>query len=302
MNIIEVKNLKKYFGEVKAVDDISFSVKEGELFAFLGLNGAGKSTVISIICSVLRRDSGTVTVDGMNIDENSDKIKGELGIVFQNSVLDSMLSGKDNLKTRAGLYGIYGGECEKRIKELSELLDTGDFLKRSVGKLSGGQRRRLDIARALIHKPKILILDEPTTGLDPWSRRTVWEVIGKLRKERGLTVFLTTHYMEEAAEADRVVIMDSGKISAEGTPNELKNRFAGDYIRLYNVGRANLERYNIPFTEENGFLQITADSTAGAKELILKYPELFDDFEVVKGKMDDVFLSVTGKKPKEDEE
>ena len=195
MHIIEVENLQKSFGQVRAVDGISFSVEKGSLFAFLGLNGAGKSTTISIMTSTLARDGGKVTIDGLDIDRDSAKIKSKIGIVFQDSVLDSVLSGRDNLKTRAGLYGIYGKDYDERIKNLSDLLDLHDFIKRPVGKLSGGQRRRLDVARALINDPKILILDEPTTGLDPRSRKTVWEVIDRYRREKGLTVFLTTHYM-----------------------------------------------------------------------------------------------------------
>lgn len=302
MHIIEVENLQKSFGQVRAVNGISFSVEQGSLFAFLGLNGAGKSTTISIITSTLARDGGKVTIDGMDIDRDSAKIKSEVGIVFQDSVLDSALSGKENLKTRAGLYGVYGKDCEARIKALSDLLDLYDFLKRPVGKLSGGQRRRLDVARALINDPKILILDEPTTGLDPRSRKMVWEVIDRYRREKGLTVFLTTHYMEEAAEADYVVILDSGKIAAEGTPNDLKNRYAGDFIRLYNSDKAALSVKGISFTEENGCLQIETENTRVAKELIMSNPELFDDFEIIKGKMDDVFLAATGKQLKGENE
>ena len=302
MHIIEVENLQKSFGQVRAVDGISFSVEKGSLFAFLGLNGAGKSTTISIMTSTLARDGGKVTIDGLDIDRDSAKIKSEIGIVFQDSVLDSVLSGRDNLKTRAGLYGIYGKDYDERIKNLSDLLDLHDFIKRPVGKLSGGQRRRLDVARALINDPKILILDEPTTGLDPRSRKTVWEVIDRYRCEKGLTVFLTTHYMEEAAEADYVVILDSGKIAAEGTPNDLKNRYTGDFIRLYNGDKTALSKKGIAFSEENGYLQIEAENTREAKELILQNPELFDDFEIIKGKMDDVFLSATGKQLKGENE
>lgn len=302
MHIIEVENLQKSFGQVRAVDGISFSVEKGSLFAFLGLNGAGKSTTISIMTSTLARDGGKVTIDGLDIDRDSAKIKSEIGIVFQDSVLDSVLSGRDNLKTRAGLYGIYGKDYDERIKSLSDLLDLHDFIKRPVGKLSGGQRRRLDVARALINDPKILILDEPTTGLDPRSRKTVWEVIDRYRREKGLTVFLTTHYMEEAAEADYVVILDSGKIAAEGTPNDLKNRYTGDFIRLYNGDKTALSKKGIAFSEENGYLQIEAENTREAKELILQNPELFDDFEIIKGKMDDVFLSATGKQLKGENE
>lgn len=212
-NIIEIENLSKSFKDVKAVSDLSFSVKKGELFAFLGINGAGKSTTISIICNQLKKDSGKIVIDGVDIDKNSESINSKLGVVFQASVLDGFLTVYDNLKNRAALYGIYGKEFEKRIDELSDILNFKDLLKRSVKKLSGGQRRKIDIARALFHHPKILILDEPTTGLDPQTRKNIWNVINKLRKEEKITVLLTTHYMEEAADADYVVIIDSGKKS-----------------------------------------------------------------------------------------
>ena len=227
-NIIEISHLSKSFGEVKAVQDLSFCVKKGELFAFLGINGAGKSTTINIMCGQLSKDSGSIVIDEHDLDKNINLIKRELGVVFQSSVLDASLSVYDNLESRAALYGITGAAFRKRLAELAELLEFKDLLKRALGKLSGGQRRRIDIARALFHKPKILILDEPTTGLDPQTRKTLWNVVSNLRKNENMTVFLTTHYMEEAAEADYVVILDSGKISAEGTPLALKNTYTGD--------------------------------------------------------------------------
>ncbi|PWM44713.1 MAG: ABC transporter [Clostridiales bacterium] len=299
MNIIEIKNLKKSFKEIKAVDDISFRVKEGELFAFLGLNGAGKSTTISIISGILGKDSGSVFVNGYDISKDPDKIKSDIGIVFQQSVLDKVLTVKENLRIRAALYNISGAAFEKRLSELCNLLDLNDLLKRPVDKLSGGQRRRIDVARALFHSPKILILDEPTTGLDPQSRIMVWTVVEKLRKTDGLTVFMTTHYMEEAAEADYVVILENGKIAANGTPNDLKNEFTGDFIKLYGVDKCELEKREILYTEENGYLQIFVKNTKEAKDLITQNGDIFNDFEVVKGKMDDVFLAATGKTIKE---
>lgn len=294
-NIIEIKNLNKSFKDVKAVQDLSFRVKEGELFAFLGLNGAGKSTTISIICGQLKKDSGSVTVNGFDLDKNIEGIKSELGVVFQNSVLDKPLSVKSNLENRAALYGITGADFEKRLSELSRMLDFGELLNRPVGKLSGGQRRRVDIARALIHNPKILILDEPTTGLDPQTRHTLWEVVSNLRKNTGMTVFLTTHYMEEAADADYIVILDSGKISAEGTPLDLKNTYSGDYITLYETDENRVKSLGFKYeTLKDGF-RISVPNTAAATELIIKNPNLFKDYEITKGKMDDVFLAVTGK-------
>ena len=295
-NIIEIKNLKKYFGEVKAVDDISFSVHKGSLFAFLGLNGAGKSTTINMICGVLKKDAGEIFIDGINASEDESAAKCCLGVVYQNSVLDKFLSVYDNLKSRATVYGIYGEDFKNRLAEISKLLSLDELLKRDYGKLSGGQRRRVDIARALIHKPKILILDEPTTGLDPQTRKSVWQVIERLRKNDKITVFLTTHYMEEAADADYVVILDSGKVVAEGTPIELKNQFTGDFITIYNTTEAKVKKLKKDYQKVQDGFKIAVENTAEATELILKNPEIFEDYEIVKGKMDDVFLSATGKK------
>ena len=295
-NIIQIEHLNKSFGDVHAVNDLSFRVKSGELFAFLGVNGAGKSTTISIICGQLSKDSGTVTIDGNDLDNGLDKVKSDIGVVFQNSVLDKALSVKDNLKSRAALYGIKGEDFMARMTELASLLDFADILNRTVGKLSGGQRRRIDIARALIHNPKILILDEPTTGLDPQTRNLLWNVIASLRKKENMTVFLTTHYMEEAADADYVVILDSGKISAEGTPLELKNKYTGDFITIYGVNEEQVKALSKPYEKIRDAYRITVDNTKEATELIINNAQLFADYEITKGKMDDVFLSVTGKK------
>lgn len=292
---IEIEHLSKSFGEVKAVQDLSFHVKEGQLFAFLGINGAGKSTTISIMCGQQSKDQGTVVIDGKDIDRHMDGVREELGVVFQGSVLDKGLSVRDNLKSRAALYGITGRAFDQRLSELAEMLDFSGLLKRTVGKLSGGQRRRIDIARALLHEPRILILDEPTTGLDPQTRRLLWDVVTDLRKREGMTVFLTTHYMEEAADADYVVILDSGKIAAEGTPLELKNAYTGDFITLYGVSEEQAEALGPPYEKVPDAYRIAVPDTAAATALIVAHPELFADYEIVKGKMDDVFLSVTGK-------
>ena len=295
-NIIRIDHLCKSFGDVKAVDDLSFRVGEGELFAFLGVNGAGKSTTINIICGQLTKDSGSVSIDGADIDTDLDRVKRTLGVVFQGSVLDKELSVADNLESRAALYGIHGAAFRRRLSELAGLLEFGDLLSRSLGKLSGGQRRRIDIARALLHEPKILILDEPTTGLDPQTRTTLWRVIGTLRRERGMTVFLTTHYMEEAADADYVVILDRGRIAAHGTPLELKNTYTGDFITVYGIGEDEVKQLGAPYEPLRDAWRVTVPDTAAATEMIIKHPGLFRDFEITKGKMDDVFLAVTGKK------
>ena len=295
-NIMEISHLYKSFGEVKAVQDLNFCVKKGELFAFLGVNGAGKSTTINIMCGELRKDSGSVRICGADLDREPDSIRRKLGVVFQGSALYKDLSVRDNLRSRAALYGIHGKAFEKRLEELTELLDFADLLKRPLGKLSGGQRRRIDIARALLHEPEILILDEPTTGLDPQTRTNLWQVIGRLRREQGMTVFLTTHYMEEAADADYVVIIDRGRIAAEGTPLTLKNTYTGDFITLYGITEEQVKTLGASYESIRDAYRVFVKDTAAATELILRYPEIFRDYEITKGKMDDVFLAVTGKK------
>lgn len=295
-NIIEINNLDKSFQDVHAVNDLSLRVQEGELFAFLGVNGAGKSTTISIMCGMLAKDGGKVFIDGKDVDKDMREITKELGVVFQNTVLDAKLSVKDNLTSRAALYGITGKEAKQRIAHLAELLEFKDILNRTFGKLSGGQKRRVDVARALLNNPKILILDEPTTGLDPEARKALWSVVTTLRKNQNMTVFLTTHYMEEAADADYVVILDSGKISAEGTPLELKNNYTGDFVTIYNVDEDKIKALGLPYENIRDAVRIAVKNTEEARDLIVRHPDLFTDFEITKGKMDDVFLAVTGKK------
>lgn len=294
-NVIEIQHLYKSFGPVKAVQDLSFRVKEGELFAFLGVNGAGKSTTINILCGQLRKDNGSVKINGFEPTENPEKVKRALGVVFQNSVLDKALTVYENLESRAALYGIHGRAFKDRLQELSGMLGFGDLLRRTVGKLSGGQRRRIDIARALLHRPDILILDEPTTGLDPQTRKTLWDVVDNLRKTENMTVFLTTHYMEEAADADYVVILDSGKIAAEGTPLTLKNTYTGDFITLYQVSGEEIRSFGRPYEALRDGYRVPVENTEKATQLILQHPAIFRDYEITKGKMDDVFLAVTGK-------
>ncbi len=295
-HVIQIRHLNKSYRDVKAVQDLSFDVREGELFAFLGINGAGKSTTINILCGQLSKDSGEVIIDGHDLDRDPVAIKRKLGVVFQNSVLDAALSVYDNLESRAALYGIVGNAFRERLAVLSELLGFGELLKRTVGKLSGGQRRRIDIARALFHSPKILILDEPTTGLDPQTRKNLWDVVSSLRKTENMTVFLTTHYMEEAAEADNVVLLDSGKIAAQGTPLALKNAYTGDYITLYGVSEAQVKCLGTAYEPTKDAFRLFVPNTKAATQLILQHPDVFADYEITKGKMDDVFLAVTGKK------
>ncbi len=296
MDAIKIDSLSKKYKDITAVDNLSFTVSAGELFAFLGVNGAGKSTTIHILCGQLAKDSGKVTINGHDLDKDVASVKAELGVVFQSSVLDQALSVRDNLESRGALYGITGAAFEKRLTELAELLDFDDLLKRPVGKLSGGQRRRIDIARALLHCPNILILDEPTTGLDPQTRTLLWRVISQLRKENNMTVLLTTHYMEEAADADHVVILDQGKLIAEGTPLQLKNTYTKDFITLYGISEQDVLTLGVPYEKLRDAYRLSVPNTAAATQLIVKHPQIFTDYEITKGKMDDVFLSVTGKK------
>lgn len=293
--IIEIEGLCKSFGDVKAVQNLSFCVKKGELFAFLGVNGAGKSTTINVLCGGLKKDDGTVKVNGVEIDKNPDAVKKEIGVVFQFSLLDNALTVMDNLQTRAALYGITGEAFRRRVAELDELLGLKPLLPRTLGKLSGGQRRKIDIARALLHSPSLLVLDEPTTGLDPQTRRTIWQAVSTLQKKSGTTVLLTTHYMEEAADADYVIIIDGGKTVASGTPHELKTAHAKDYLTLYGVAEEDANALNLPYERVGNALRFTLSSTKEATELITANPALFLDYEITKGKMDDVFLAVTGK-------
>lgn len=295
-NIIEISVLNKSFGRIRAVKDLSFKVRQGELFAFLGVNGAGKSTTINIMCGQTPKDSGSVTIAGADIDRYPAAIKKKLGVVFQNSVLDRALSVRDNLRSRAALYGLTGRDFEVRLARLARLLSFEELLRRPLGKLSGGQRRRIDVARALIHEPEILVLDEPTTGLDPQTRRTLWDVVAGLRRDRNMTVFLTTHYMEEAAEADHVLIIDGGAVAAEGTPLELKNAYTGDFITLYGVDEVSVKSLGVKYERTIDGFKLSVPDTAAATELIVRHPDVFKDYEIAKGKMDDVFLAVTGKK------
>ncbi len=299
-DIIVASNLKKSFGDICAVDGISFSVKRGSLFAFLGLNGAGKSTTINMLCSIIKKDAGTVTIDGYDLDKDTKHIKNIIGIVFQGSVLDLKLTVYQNLMSRASLYSMSKRDALKRIEELTKLLDLKDLLQRTYGKLSGGQRRKIDIARALIHRPKILFLDEPTTGLDPNTRVSVWEILERLMGQHELTIFLTTHYMEEVIKADRVVIIDEGKIIANDTPDQLKNAYTSDIIRVISEKSEALEKvfhdHNLIYHYRGHAYHVNIASPLAGLSFIEKYKDLITDFEILKGNMDHVFLNVTGKK------
>ncbi|MCD8286127.1 MAG: ABC transporter ATP-binding protein [Clostridia bacterium] len=298
---LEIYNLVKSYDTVKAVNDISLKVARGTLFAFLGINGAGKSTTINIICSILPKDSGKVIVNGHDLDTEADAIKNDIGIVFQTSVLDRDLTVRENLDIRTSFYSMKKAEKKRSIDQIIELLHLEPILKQPVRTLSGGQLRRVDIARAMVHQPKLLILDEPTTGLDPKTRLTVWGLIDNIRTQTGMTVFLTTHYLEEADKASDVVIMDKGRIIAQGTPNELKNMYSNDSIVAYMPLNAEFEAVmasdgvKFSYDTEHGAYRIVIADTADAKATLQRYDAFITDMEIVKGNMDDVFLNVTGR-------
>ena len=292
--ILKITNVSKSFGKIKAVNNISFKVKKGEMFAYLGVNGAGKSTTISMICGTLKNDNGNIIVCGEDINKNSKYIKNKIGVVFQNSVLDQTLSVYDNLKYRASLYDITGNEFKKRFEELSKMFELNEIKNQKVKTLSGGQRRRVDIARAIIHEPEFLILDEPTTGLDPNTRKKLWNIIRNLREKNGMTVFLTTHYMEEASDADFIIIIEKGKIITEGTPLDLKNKYAKDIINIYHIEENDIMKLKLPYTKIRDGFKLEVEDTSVATDLIIKNKEIFKDYEIIKGKMDDVFLNATG--------
>ncbi len=299
MKMIEVKDLVKIYKDVEAVKGISFDVEEGAFFAFLGVNGAGKSTTINVLCTVLEKTSGRVRIGGYDLDADREKIKSLIGIVFQNSVLDKQLTVKENLSSRAAYYGLSRAEIKERLAELEKILDLGEIMNRRYAQLSGGQRRRVDIARALINRPKLLFLDEPTTGLDPMTRVRVWDIIHRLREETGLTVFLTTHYMEETVDCDDVVILDAGRIAARGTPHQLKAQYASNRLIWYTEQSAEKDRLldseGLCYEYSVDSYKIRIDEIGKATELLRRY-DTITDYEFIKGNMDDVFLTVTGKR------
>ena len=300
MSAITVKNLTKKYDKKIAVDHISFEVKEGEFFAFLGENGAGKSTTINMLCTIFDKTEGDVEIFDYKLGKDDDKIRENIGIVFQNSVLDGKLTVKENLLTRASYYGIGKDEILQHLNPLMQAFELGSIWNQKYERLSGGQRRRVDIIRALLHNPKILFLDEPTTGLDPMSRKVVWEYIDYLRKEKHMTIFLTTHYMEEVRDADRVVILDKGHIVANDTPAGLKNKYTNTKLIWYMQQDCENEKLisDLEYTYEVDHYIVKLESQKGFSltEFLYLNRHHITDYEVVKGSMDDVFLNLTGRK------
>lgn len=294
--IIEVNGLKKSFGDVKAVKGINFYVDKGSLFAFLGENGAGKSVTIDMLCTLLKPDEGSVVIDGKTLGKNDNDIRKSIGIVFQDSVLDSMLTVEENLNLRASLYEHNSASRKKAVEFAAETTEVTDFFKRPYGKLSGGQRRRVDIARALLNTPKILFLDEPSTGLDPKTRQLIWQTMKTLRKQTDMTIFLTTHYMEEAAQADYITIMSKGEILAKGTPMELKAEYASDLLKI--KLKPNVEESvfsDLKYRKKGEYYELPIGNTVESIAILNKLENNIDNFEVLNGTMDNVFINVTGK-------
>lgn len=295
MKILTVEDLRKSYGPVEAVKGVSFSVEEGSLFSFLGPNGAGKSTTISMLSTALAPDGGKATICGHALGREDDKIRRSLGVVFQGSVLDPLLTVEENLTCRASLYGLDGKKAKAAARDAMEKTGLRDLAARRYGRLSGGQRRRVDIARALVISPRLLILDEPTTGLDPQTRQNIWELIEGLRKDTGMTVFLTTHYMEEAARSQNVVILDGGRIAAEGTPAELKERYAKDILTLFPLPGREGELSNRLAALGCGGPRIPLDRSLQSLPILAGTRDLLESYTMVQGTMDDVFLAITGK-------
>ena len=287
----------KQFDKFVAVNNISFTVKQGELFAFLGTNGAGKSTTISMICTLLPKTSGSIIVDGFDTDKEAAKVRSRLGVVFQTNVLDDLLTVGDNLNTRACFQGLCSDELHCRINELRDVFGLSDIWKRPFGKLSGGQKRKCEIARAILNKPEILILDEPTTGLDPQTRTAIWKLIRDMQTRQGMTVFLTTHYMEEAAAADNVLILEKGRICAEGTQDTLKSKYGKDTLKLRfpnsEEGIKQLRAMGYTAKQKADYVSLSIEDSHEALKIVNSLDD-FLDFELIKGNMDDVFLTVTG--------
>lgn len=297
MYSIEIKNLTKRYGKFNAVDNLGFEIRRGDFVGFLGVNGAGKSTTVNMLSTILTPDEGEAYLCGYRLGKEDMAIRKSIGVVYQSNVLDDLLSVKENIVTRSEMMGMDAAGIKRRLSDLSDILKLSDIMDKSYRVLSGGQKRRCEIAFALMHSPQILFLDEPTTGLDPATRVDVWTAIEELRTGTDMTVFLTTHYMEEAQAADKIIIIDKGKKLAEGTPFELKERFAKDSLKLYFsedrlgkveelIGKERLvaTSYGCYVPTKNPF---EAAETAGSLRGII------DGFEIIQGKMDDVFLNVT---------
>ena len=294
--MIEIKDLYKSYRGQDAVRGVSFSVKKGQFVALLGPNGAGKSSIMNILCTSLNADKGTVLVDGLKVGYQDFEIRKRIGVVFQNGVLDDLLTVEENLYTRGRFYGYRSYEMKNRIADIAGMTGITELLKRPYGKLSGGQKRRCDIARALLHSPKILLLDEPTTGLDPQMRSVVWETIFRIKERTDMTILLTTHYMEEAANADEIIIMKNGRVILKNSPDKIKSTYAQDSLVLFSdkpeMLRTILDRRGIRYRTRGEGIEIALIKTTDALTILEVCRGRYNDFEVQRGSMDDAYLKV----------
>lgn len=301
--IIQVKDFTKKYGNFTAVDNISFDVEEGTIFAFLGPNGAGKSTTINTICTIFEKTEGTILVDGKDTETQKSDVRQAIGVVFQDSTLDTKMTIEENLQMHCHFYNVKKAEVEDRINYVLEIVDLTEWKKKMVGALSGGMKRRVEIARSLLHTPKVLILDEPTTGLDPQTRAHIWDYIVKLQKESKMTIFLTTHYMEEAEICKKVAIMDGGKVVAMNSPYELKQQYTKDKAYITTNNHAELERLlleqNFEFKNKETHYSIIVEDIAALMEVVALHKDHITDMEIKKGTLNDVFLEITGKSIRE---
>ncbi|MDF2543062.1 MAG: transporter related [Herbinix sp.] len=302
--IIKVENFTKSYGNFIAVNNISFEVEEGSVFAFLGPNGAGKSTTINTLCTIFEKTSGTLLIDGKDVTTQKSEVRSTIGVVFQDSTLDAKMTIEENLKMHCVFYNIPKREVEERIQFVLTLVDLLGERKKLVGALSGGMKRRVEIARGLIHFPKVLFLDEPTTGLDPQTRAHIWEYIIKLQKERNITIFLTTHYMEEAEICNKIAIIDGGTIVAHDTPYALKKQYTRDKAYITTKKEPELEQllkqYNLNFAKKEGYYKVDAENIDQLLQVLSQQKDDITDIEIKKGTFNDVFLEITGKKIRED--
>lgn len=302
--IIEVKNYTKKYGDFTAVDDVSFEVKEGSIFAFLGPNGAGKSTTINTLCTMMEKTAGTLLIDGKDVSTEKDAVREAIGVVFQSQTLDEKMTVNENLKMHCVFYGVPKQEVKDRINFVLTLVDLLDWQNKSVSSLSGGMKRRVEIARALLHYPKVLFLDEPTSGLDPQTRNRMWEYITRLQKEKNITIFLTTHYMDEAEICDHVAIMDNGKIMVNDTPENLKRLYTKDkaIVKVSNpdVFEAALKRDDHTYKKEKETFYIDIDAVQDFLQFVEPFKNELKDLEIKKGTLNDVFLEITGKEIREE--
>ena len=302
-NSIEVKNFTKNFGDFTAVNDISFNVEQGTIFAFLGPNGAGKSTTINTLCTIQEKTYGELRINGNDVSLQKDKVRKDIGIVFQESTLDGKLTVEENLKLHCAFYKVPKAEVKERIDFVLDLVDIKNRRKSTVDSLSGGMKRRAEIARGLVHFPKVLFLDEPTTGLDPQTRANVWDYIHKLQKQKNITIFLTTHYMDEAEICNQVAIIDGGKIVAHDTPANLKKRYTVTTMKIKTYDPDSLVEYlrelSIKYSVENGQVIVYATGTKDVLAITTKFNETIEDLEINKGTLNDVFIAITGKEIRE---